>query len=82
MTARIGADGHDLLGDPILELLADVARVEPGPGHDWVHLEKRLRFRSTQRLRIGEFADSVVVATWPAEQALQARYLYSDGFGS
>lgn len=82
MTARIGADGHDLLGDPILELLEDVARVEPEPGHDWVHLEKRLHFRSTQRLRIGELADSVVAATWPAEQARQARYLYSDGFGS
>jgi hypothetical protein len=63
MAARIGAAGHDLLGDPVLELLADVARVEPERGHDWVRLEKRLRFRSTQRLRIGELADSVVVAT-------------------
>jgi len=82
MTARIGADGHDLLGDPLLPLLADVTQVRPEPGDDWAHLEKRLHFRSTQRLRIGELADSVVVATWPAEKALQARYLCGDGFGS
>jgi hypothetical protein len=82
MTARIGADGHDLLGDPLLELLTDVTRVQPEPGRDWVHLEDQLGFRSTQRLRIGELAGSVVVATWPAELAPQARYLYSDGFGS
>ena len=82
MTARIGADGHDLLGDPLLDLLADVARVLPEPGDDWVHLEKRLGFSSTQRLRIGDLDGSVVVATWPAEQASQAHYLYDHGYGS
>ena len=56
MTARIGADGLDLLGDPLLELLTDVARVPREPERDWVHLEDRLGFRSTQRLRIGELA--------------------------
>lgn len=82
MTARIGADGHELLGEPLLDLLAEVARVQPEPGNDWVHLEERLGFSSTQRLRIGELAGSVVVATWPAEQASQARYLYGHGYGS
>lgn len=81
MTAQIGADGLDLLGDPLLELLTDVARVPPEPERDWVHLEDRLGFRSTQRLRIGELAGSVVVATWPAELTPQARYLYGDGLG-
>jgi hypothetical protein len=82
MTAQIGADGLDLLGDPLLELLTDVARVQPEPGRDWVHLEDRLGFRSTQRLRIGGLAGSVVVGTWPAELAPQARYLYGNGLGS
>jgi hypothetical protein len=39
-------------------------------------------FRSTQRLRISDLADGVVVATWPAELARQARYLYDGGLGS
>jgi len=38
MTAQIGADDLNLLGDPHPELLIDVARVQPEPGHDWVHL--------------------------------------------
>jgi hypothetical protein len=82
MAAQIGADGLDLFGDPRPELLTDVARVQPQPGDEWVHLEDRLGFRSTQRLRISDLAGGVVVATWPAELARQARYLYSRGRGS
>jgi hypothetical protein len=81
MTAQIGADGLDLFGDPRPELLTDVARAQPEPGGEWVHLG-RLGFRSTQRLRISDFADGVVAATWPAELAPQARYLYGRGLGS
>ena len=43
MTAQIGADGLDLLGDPLPELLTDVAGVQPQPGGEWVHLKDRLR---------------------------------------
>lgn len=81
MTAQIGADGLDLFGDPRPELLAEVARVQPEPGGEWVHLG-RLRFHSTQRLRVSDLAGGVVVATWPAELAPQARYLYGRGLGS
>jgi hypothetical protein len=42
----------------------------------------RLGFRSTQRLRISDFDGGVSVATWPAELAPQARYLYGRGLGS
>jgi hypothetical protein len=82
MTAQIGADGLDLFDDPRPELLTDVARAQPQPGDEWVHLEDRLGFRSTQRLRISDLAGGVVVATWPAELARQARYLYGRGRGS
>ena len=82
MTARIGADDLDLLGDPRLGLLTDVARVQPESGREWVDLEKRLGFRSTQRLWISDVPDGVLVATWPAELARQARYLYGGGLGS
>ena len=65
MTAQIGADGHELFGDPRPELLIDVARVQPEPGGEWVNLEDRLHFRSTQRLRISDLAvgGGVVVAS-------------------
>ena len=46
------------------------------------NLEKRLGFRSTQRLWISDVPDGVLVATWPAELARQARYLYGGGLGS
>jgi hypothetical protein len=82
MTAQIGDDGLDLLGDPLPELLTDVAGVQPQPGGEWVHLKDKLGFRSVQRLVIKDVAGSVVVATWPAELAVQARYLYSGGRGS
>ena len=82
MTAQIGADGLDLLGDPLPELLTDVAGVQPQPGGEWVHLKDKLGFRSIQRLVIRDVAGSVVVATWPAELAVQARYLYGGGLGS
>jgi hypothetical protein len=82
MTAQIGDDGLDLLGDPLPELLTDVARVQPQPGGEWVHLKDKLGFRSIQRLVIRDVAGSVVVAAWPAELAVQARYLYSGGRGS
>ena len=81
MSAQIGYDGLDLLGDPRPELLIDVARVQPGPGRDWVDLG-RLGFRSTQRLWIGDVAGGVAVATWPAELKPQACYLYCGGLGS
>jgi len=81
MTAQIGYDGLDLRGDPRPELLIDVARVQPEPGGDWVHLG-RLGFRSTQRLWIGDYADGVAVATWAAELKPQACYLYGGGLGS
>ena len=54
----------------------------PQPGGEWVHLKDKLGFRSIQRLVIRDVADSVVVATWPAELAVQARYLYGGGLGS
>jgi hypothetical protein len=83
MTAQIGDDSLDVFGDPRPELLADVARVQPQPGGEWANLEERLSFRSTQRLWIGDhLAGGVVVATWPAELARQARYLYGRGRGS
>ena len=41
-----------------------------------------LGFRSTQRLGISDYAGGVAVATWPAELAPQARYLYGGGLGS
>jgi hypothetical protein len=81
MTAQIGAEGLDVFGDPRPELLADVARAQPEPGGEWVHLG-RLGFRSTQRLRISDLAGGVAVVTWPAELAPQARYLYGRGLGS
>jgi hypothetical protein len=83
MTAQIGDDSLDLFGDPRPELLTEVARVQPHPGGQWVDLERPLGFHSTQRLRISDhLADGVVVATWPAELARQARYLYGRGLGS
>jgi hypothetical protein len=82
MTAQIGEDGLDLLGDPLPKLLTDVAGVQPQPGREWVHLKDKLGFRSTQRLVIREGADGVVVATWPTELAEQARYLYGGVLGS
>jgi hypothetical protein len=82
MTAQIGADGADLFGDPDLELLTDVAGVQPELGRDWVHLIDQLGFQSTQRLWIGECDNGVAVATWPAELQPQARYLYVKGLGS
>jgi len=44
--------------------------------------KEKLGFRSIQRLVISDVAGSVVVATWPAELAVQARYLYGGGLGS
>jgi hypothetical protein len=81
MTAQIGADGLDLFGSPRPDLLIGVARVQPEPGDEWVHLG-RLGFQSTQRLRISELAGGVAVVTWPAELAPQARYLYGRKLGS
>lgn len=85
MTAQIGADGLDLFGEPHPKLLADVARIQPEPGRNWVDIEARpgrTGFRSTQRLWISNVSNGIVVATWPAELARQARYLYGTGFGS
>ena len=82
MTAQIGDDGLDLLGDPLPVLLTDVAGVQPQPGDEWVHLKDKLGFRSTQRLWIRDVPGGMAVATWPAELARQARYLYGGGFGS
>jgi hypothetical protein len=84
MTAQIGADGHELFGDPRPEWLTEVTRLEPEPRRDWVNLEEHPGFQSTQRLWIGDPADAsgVLVATWPAELQSQARYLYCRGLGS
>ena len=68
MAAQIGYDRLNFSGDPRPALLAAVARVQPEPGREWVNLEKHLGFRSTQRLKIGDSGDGVVVATWPAEK--------------
>jgi hypothetical protein len=81
MTAQIGYEGLDPRGDPRPEVLIDVARVQPEPGGDWVHLG-RLGFRSTQRLWIGDVPGGVAVATWLAELKPQACYLYGGGLGS
>jgi hypothetical protein len=85
MTAQIGADGLDLFGAPHPELLADVVRLRPESGGQWVDIEDRADrpgFRSTQRLWISDVAEGVAVATWPAEKGVQARYLYGRGLGS
>ena len=84
MAAQIGGGGRELFGDPRPDLLTDVAQVQPERAGEWVHLAKRLGFRSTQRLRISDLAEGggVVAATWPGELAEQARYLYGRGLGS
>ena len=82
VTARIGYDGPDLLGNPLPELLTDVAGIQPQPGGEWVQLKDTLGFRSIQRLVIKDTGGSVLVAVWPAELAVQARYLYGGGLGS
>lgn len=76
MTAKVGADGLDLFRDPRPELLADVTGIRPKPGEAWVDIQNHLGFRSTQRLWISDVDDGVAVATWPAETAGQARFLY------
>ena len=81
MTAQIGADGQDFFGDPRPELLTAVTGLQPKRGGEWVDLSP-LGFRSTQRLRISDYADGVAVATWPAELKPQALYLYGGGHGS
>jgi hypothetical protein len=81
MLAQIGADGLELFGDPMPELLAEVARTQPQSGGEWVNL-KTLGFRSTQRVRISDLpGGGVVLATWPAELQPQARYLYGRELG-
>jgi hypothetical protein len=84
MAAQIGADGSELFGDPDRKLLAEVARVKPEGGRDWVDLAEHLDFHSTQRLWIGDPANGggVMAATWPTELAGQARYLYGHRLGS
>lgn len=81
MTAQIGADGQDFFTDPRPDLLTAVTGLQPKRGGEWVDLSL-LGFRSTQRLRISDYADGVVVATWPAELKSQALYLYGGGLGS
>jgi hypothetical protein len=84
MTARVGAHGLDLFGAPRPELLASVVRGEHRDGGKWVnieHLKNPLGFHSTQRLWISNVAEGVAVATWPAETAGQARYLYGRKLG-
>ena len=82
MTAQIGYDGPDLSGAARPDLLRKVAEVQPEPGDEWVRLEGRLGFRSTQRLWIGDVPGGVAVATWAAELKPQACYLYGGGLGS
>ena len=76
MTAQIGDDGLDLLGDPLPELLTEVAGVQPQPGGEWVHLKDKLGFRSIQRLG----SETSPAAWWWRRGRLslrvQARYLY------
>lgn len=81
MTAQIGAEGLDLIGEPRPELLVEVARVEPQRGGEWVDLGP-LGFSSTKKLQLSDQAGDIVVATWPAELAPQARYLYGSRLGS
>lgn len=85
MTARVGADGLGLFGEPRPELLADVVRIRPERGGRWVSLEGhpgRPGFQSTQRLWISDVPEGVAVATWPAELGTQAHYLYDRGLGT
>jgi hypothetical protein len=85
MTAQVGADGGELFGDPRPKLLAHVTGLPPEPPRgERVDLEEHLHFYSTQRLQITYRPDGsgVVVATWPAELARQARPLYGHGLGS
>jgi TIR domain len=82
MTAKIGAHGLGLFHNPRPELLADVTGIRPKPGEAWVDIQGRLGFRSTQRLWISDVDDGVAAATWPAETAGQARYLYDRKLGT
>jgi len=81
MTAQIGDNGLDLFGGPSPELLAGVARAQPGRSGEWVDLARQ-GFRSTQRMRLGDLGNGVTLVTWPAELQPQARYLYGDRLGS
>lgn len=85
MTAKVGADGLDIFGDPRPELLVGVVRIRPEQNGEWADLEDRPGrpgFRSTQRLWISDVAGGIAVATWPAEKGTQSRYLYGRGLGS
>jgi hypothetical protein len=44
MAAQVGAGEADLFGDPDLDLLADVAGVQPERGRDYVDLISQLGF--------------------------------------
>lgn len=39
MAAQIGSDELEFYGDPRLDLLTEVTRVQPEPGRDWARLE-------------------------------------------
>src|ERR1700678_366314 len=91
MTAQIGADGLAIFRDSRPQLLAKVSQVQPALEGEWVDIEDwptrrnrpaRPGFHSTPRLWIPDVAEGVAVATWPAEKASQARYLYGKGLGS
>jgi hypothetical protein len=85
MTARIGAHGLDLFHAARPELLASVVRGQQEDGGKWVNIEHRKNprgFHSTQRIYISDVDEGVAVATWPAETAEQARYLYGGGLGA
>jgi TIR domain len=82
MTAKVGADGLDLFHNPRPELLGDVTGIRPKPGEAWVDIQGRLGFRTTQRLWISDVDDGVAAATWPAETASQARFLYDHKLGT
>ncbi len=64
MAAQIGGDELEFHGDPRLDLLSEVTRIQPEPGRDYGRLEgPPLGFRSTQRLRVSEGADGIAITT-------------------
>jgi hypothetical protein len=83
MAAQIGSDDLEIDSDPRLDLLIEVAGIDPEPGREWARLEgPPLGFRSTQRLRVSDCPEGLAVTTWPAELADQARYLYGGRLGT
>lgn len=77
MIARIGADDVELeLLDPQPDLLEEITGIPPEPGPLRHVLLEPYGVRSTQRLVLSSMGGGLILAMWPAELKVQARYLY------